>query len=246
QRQQPLGKSRSLARRASAPALRVRQGTYFLQGQGDGYALLERYPDLQGRRPRRPVSDAARDVPARQGDAGAAGVLCRPVPEGDADARVQGLHGKAGAEADLPHRQGHAAIPRGRRRAKHRADDASGFCREVAGGRKAIFCSPSFETRRDAPLLRMRLDWWDDLMVRGRVSAVSGRCFASPGEPWATFHSEAEPYPAMRPSTLSISAFDNNGGVPICRQPWYCRARVSTSTASHIAFDRDGPTAIMP
>ena len=32
-------------------------------------------------------------------------VLRRPVPEGDADRRVQGLHGKAGAEADLPHRQ---------------------------------------------------------------------------------------------------------------------------------------------
>src|SRR6185437_16015147 len=45
--------------------------------------------------------------------------------------------------------------------------------------------------------------------TRRRVSAVSGRCFASPGEPWATFHSEADPYPAMRPSTLSISAFDN-------------------------------------
>ena len=44
-----------------------------------------------------------------QGDAGAAGVLCRSVPEGDADGRIQGLHGKAGAEADLPHRQGHAA-----------------------------------------------------------------------------------------------------------------------------------------
>ena len=81
--------------------------------------VLERYSDLQGRGARRPVPDAARHVPARQGDAGTAGVLCRPVPEGDADARIQGLHGKAGAQADLPHRQGHAAIPRGRRRAQH-------------------------------------------------------------------------------------------------------------------------------
>ena len=67
--------------------------------------VVARYPDLQGRGPRRPVSDAARHVPARQGDPGTAGILCRPVPEGDADRRIQGLHGKAGAEADLPHRQ---------------------------------------------------------------------------------------------------------------------------------------------
>ena len=47
--------------------------------------------------------------------AGAAGVLCRAVPQGDADRGIQGLHGKAGVEADLPHRQGHGAIPRGGR-----------------------------------------------------------------------------------------------------------------------------------
>ena len=39
-------------------------------------------------------------------------------------AGIQGLHGKAGAEADLPHRQGHAAIPRRGRRAQQVADDA--------------------------------------------------------------------------------------------------------------------------
>ena len=27
------------------------------------------------------------------------------------------------------------------------------------------------------------------------------------------------PYPAIRARTFSISAFDNSGGVPICRQP---------------------------
>jgi tripartite-type tricarboxylate transporter receptor subunit TctC len=37
--------------------------------QGDGHPVVERYSDLQGGRPRRPVSDAARDVPAGQGDA---------------------------------------------------------------------------------------------------------------------------------------------------------------------------------
>ena len=59
-------------------------------------------------------------------------------------------------------------------------------------------------------------------------------------------HLSAWPYPAMRARTLSISASDSNGGIPIWRQPWYCRASVSTSTASHIAFDSDGPIAIMP
>ena len=48
----------------------------------------------------------------------------------------------------------------------------------------------------------------------------------------------------MRRRTFSISSFDNSGGVPICRQPWYCRASVSTSTASHIAFGSVGPTVV--
>jgi hypothetical protein len=74
---------------------------------------------------------AAGDVPARQGDAGAAGLLCRSVPEGDADAGVQGIHGEAGAEADLPHRKGHGAIPRRGRSAEQDADDGRRFCREV-------------------------------------------------------------------------------------------------------------------
>ena len=61
---------------------------------------------------RRAEPDAARDVPARQGDGRAAGVLRQPVPEGDADARIQGIHGEAGAEAHFPHRQGYAEVPR--------------------------------------------------------------------------------------------------------------------------------------
>ena len=65
------------------------------------------------------------------------GVLCRSVPEGDADDRVQGLHGKAGAEADLPHRQGHAEIPRGGRQAQRVADERSGVRGEVGACRHA-------------------------------------------------------------------------------------------------------------
>ena len=45
--------------------------------------------------------------------------------------RIQGLHGEAGAEADLPHRQGYGAIPRGGRQAQCLADERSGFRREV-------------------------------------------------------------------------------------------------------------------
>jgi putative tricarboxylic transport membrane protein len=67
QRQQSKRKSRGLARRPGPRALRVRQGTDFVHDQGDGDAVVARYPDLQGRGPRRPVPDAARDVPARQG-----------------------------------------------------------------------------------------------------------------------------------------------------------------------------------
>ena len=100
----PSRKSRGLARGPGARALRVRQGADRLQDQGDRDAVVERHPDLQGRGARRPVSDAARHVPARQGHAGTERVLRRPVPEGDADGGIQGVHGKAGAEADLPHR----------------------------------------------------------------------------------------------------------------------------------------------
>ena len=86
-----------------------------------GDAVLERHPDLQGGRPRRAVPDAARLLPARQGDAGADRVLRRSVQEGVADRRIQGLHGEAGAQADLPHRQGHAEVPRGGRQAATRS-----------------------------------------------------------------------------------------------------------------------------
>ena len=50
-------------------------------------------------------------------------------------AGVQGLHGKAGAEADLPHRQRHAEIPRGGRQAERGADERSGLRREVDNAR---------------------------------------------------------------------------------------------------------------
>ena len=40
------------------------------------------------------------------------GLLCRSVQEGDADRGIQGLHGKAGVEAGVPDRQGHAEVPR--------------------------------------------------------------------------------------------------------------------------------------
>ena len=71
QRQQSVGEPRSLARRPGARALRVRQGAHRLQDQGHRHAILERHPDLQGGRPRRAVPDAARLLPAGQGDAGA-------------------------------------------------------------------------------------------------------------------------------------------------------------------------------
>ena len=71
---------------------------------------------------------------------GAAGILCRPVSEDDADARVQGLHGKAGAEADLPHRAGDAQIPRRRRRAEQVADDGSGICGAVSAHAAVLPC----------------------------------------------------------------------------------------------------------
>jgi tripartite-type tricarboxylate transporter receptor subunit TctC len=85
QRQQSVGESGSLARRPGSRALRVRQGAHLLQDQGHRNAVVERHPDLQGRRPRHAVPDAARDVPSRQGDAGADRVLRRSVQEGDAD-----------------------------------------------------------------------------------------------------------------------------------------------------------------
>ena len=63
--------------------------------------------------------------------AGADRVLCRSVPEGDANDRVQGIHGKAGAEAGLPHRQRHAEIPRRGRQAQRVADEPGGLRGEV-------------------------------------------------------------------------------------------------------------------
>ena len=82
QRQQSVGKSRSLARRPGARAVRVRQGAHRLQDQGDRHAVVERHPDLQGGRARRAVPDAARHLPARQGDAGTGRLLRRSVQEG--------------------------------------------------------------------------------------------------------------------------------------------------------------------
>ena len=49
ERQQPLGEPRSVARRAGARAVRVRQGAHLVQDQGHRQAVLERHPDLQGR-----------------------------------------------------------------------------------------------------------------------------------------------------------------------------------------------------
>ena len=88
-------------------------------------------PTCKEEGPRRAVPDAARVLPARQGDAGADRVLRRSAQEGFADRRVQGLPGKAGAEGDLPRRQGHAEVPRGGRHAEQEPDDRSRLRREV-------------------------------------------------------------------------------------------------------------------
>ena len=61
------------------------------------------------------------------------GLLRRSVQEGDADRGIQGLHGKAGAEADLPHRQGHAEVPGRGRHAEQEPDDRSGLRRQLDG-----------------------------------------------------------------------------------------------------------------
>ena len=45
--------------------------------------------------------------------------------------RVQGIHGKAGVEAGLPHRQRHDEIPRGGRQAQRVADEPGGLRGEV-------------------------------------------------------------------------------------------------------------------
>jgi tripartite-type tricarboxylate transporter receptor subunit TctC len=87
----PSEESRSLARRPGSRALRVRQGAHLLQDQGHRNAVVERHPDLQGRRPRHAVPDAARDVPSRQGDAGADRILRRSVQEGDADPNTRNI-----------------------------------------------------------------------------------------------------------------------------------------------------------
>ncbi len=82
QRQQSVGKSRSLARRPGAGAVRLRQGAHRVQDQGDRQAVVERHPDLQGGRARRAVSDAARLLPARQSHARTVGFLRRLAQEG--------------------------------------------------------------------------------------------------------------------------------------------------------------------
>ena len=50
QRQQSVGEPRGLARRAGPRAVRVRQGAHRLQDQGHRHDVVERHPDLQGRR----------------------------------------------------------------------------------------------------------------------------------------------------------------------------------------------------
>jgi tripartite-type tricarboxylate transporter receptor subunit TctC len=67
-------------------------------------------PTCKEEGPRRAVSDAARDVPARQSDARADGVLHRSLQAGCADERIQGIHGKAGTEVDIPDWSGHAQV----------------------------------------------------------------------------------------------------------------------------------------
>ena len=74
-------------------------------------------------------------------------VLRRPVQEADADAGIQGLHGKAGAEAGLPHRQGHADVPRRGRHAEQEPDDRGRLRRPVAPATSSI-------ARRSASLPR--------------------------------------------------------------------------------------------
>ena len=51
-------------------------------------------------------------------------------------AGIQGLHGKAGAQAGLPHRQGHAQVPRGGRHAEQEPDDRGRLRRERSAGRR--------------------------------------------------------------------------------------------------------------
>ena len=63
--------------------------------------------------------------------AGPDGVLRRPDEEVDADGRIQGLHGETGAQADLPHRQGHAQVPGGGRYVEQEPDDRGRICREL-------------------------------------------------------------------------------------------------------------------
>ena len=101
---------------ARSRAVRVRQGTDRLQGQGhrtqswndiptckdeglDVQYLMLRAMFLPGK------------VTAEQNR-----VLRRSVQEGDPNHRIQGLYGEAGVQADLPHRARHGEIPRRGRR----------------------------------------------------------------------------------------------------------------------------------
>ena len=61
---------------------------------------------LQGGGPRRAVSDAARFLPGKVTPEPR--VLCRDCFQKVAQGASQGAYGEAGAQADLPHRQGHA------------------------------------------------------------------------------------------------------------------------------------------
>ena len=108
---------------------------------------------------------------------------------------IQGLHGKAGVEADLPHRQGHGPVPRGGRQAQHVADERSGLCREIAG----------------------------------RGSAAAARAYS--------------PHGHIRPYGRELFHFllRQQARFSDLQEPKYCRASVSTSTASHIAFGERWP-----
>ena len=138
QREQSVREPRGLARGPGARAVRVRQGAHRLQDQGHRHACRgttfptckEEGLDVQY------LMLRAMFLPGKV-TPDQVGVLRRPVQEGDADARVQGLHGKAGAEAGIPHRQGHADVPRGRRHAEQGPDDRGRLRRAVAARKSA-------------------------------------------------------------------------------------------------------------
>ena len=132
ERQQPVGEPRSLARRPGARALRLRQGAHRLQGQGHRQAS----PGTTSRPARSKgwtcsTRCCARSflpgkVPAEQ-TAFYVDLLKKII----ADAGVQRLHGEAGAQARVSHRQGHAEVPRRGRQAQFEPDERSRLRRAV-------------------------------------------------------------------------------------------------------------------